>query len=242
MIDEKTEFCQPCTEAPMTKKEIRAKSKAERKELKRLKKERKLREKDKFHRVRGIVPYTRLIPYIMETRNTSQNFIFDKIGMEKIDKYIKRKQEEGLANLTLMHVIVGAYCRAVSQRPAINRFIRGQKIYSRKKIEISHDSRSLLLFRKGDKVLHVEDLSSGEKQLLLLLVTVFLMDKQKAILFMDEPEVSLHISWQQALIDNLKRLNPNCQIVLATHSPSIISLGWGDKVVQTEDLLRAWEI
>lgn len=111
-----------------------------------------------------------------------------------------------------------------------------------KKIEISHDSRSLLLFRKGDKVLHVEDLSSGEKQLLLLLVTVFLMDKQKAILFMDEPEVSLHISWQQVLIDNLKRLNPNCQIVLATHSPSIISLGWGDKVVQTEDLLRAWEI
>mgnify|MGYP003298982605 CR=1 FL=1 len=113
MIDEKTEFCQPCTEAPMTKKEIKAKRKAERKEQKRLKKERKLREKDKLHRVRGIVPFTRLVPYIMETRNTSQNFIFDKIGMEKIDKYIKRKQEEGLAGLTLMHVIIGAYCRAV---------------------------------------------------------------------------------------------------------------------------------
>ena len=79
----------------------------------------------------------KLVPYIMPTRTGSQNFIFDKIGMEKIDKYIKRKQEEGLAGLTLMHVIIGAYCRAVSQRPAINRFIRGQKIYSRKKIEIS---------------------------------------------------------------------------------------------------------
>ena len=155
MIDEKTEFCQPCTEAPMTKKEIKAKSKAEKKELKRLKKERKLREKDKFHRVRGIVPFTRLVPYIMETRNTSQNFIFDKIGMEKIDKYIKRKQEEGLAGLTLMHVIIGAYCRAVSQRPAINRFIRGQKIYSRKKIEISLVVKKEMALDSPDTVIKV---------------------------------------------------------------------------------------
>ena len=80
MNDEKTEVSQLSTEAPLTKKEIKAKKKAEKKELKRLKKERKLREKDKFHRVRSIVPYTRLIPYIMETRNTSQNFIFDKIS------------------------------------------------------------------------------------------------------------------------------------------------------------------
>ena len=155
MIDEKTEFCQPCMEAPMTKEEIKAKRKAEKKELKRLKKERKLREKDKFHRVRGIVPFTRLVPYIMETRNTSQNFIFDKIGMEKIDKYIKRKQEEGLTNLTLMHVIIGAYCRAVSQRPAINRFIRGQKIYSRKKIEISLVVKKEMSLDSPDTVIKV---------------------------------------------------------------------------------------
>ncbi len=154
MNDEKIEV-EAAEEAPMTKKELKAKKKADKKEQKLKKKERKLREKDKFHRVRGIVPYTRLIPYIMETRNTSQNFIFDSISMEKIDAYIKRKQEEGLTNLSLMHVIVGAYCRACSQRPAINRFIRGQKIYSRKKVEVSLAIKKEMALESPDTVIKV---------------------------------------------------------------------------------------
>lgn len=107
-----------------------------------------------------------------------------------------------------------------------------------KSVEISKDNTSQLVFRQGDKLLSVENLSSGEKQLLLLLITVFLQDRKPAVLFADEPEVSLHISWQQVLIDNLRRLNPNCQIILATHSPSIISRGWGDKVVQMSSITK----
>jgi hypothetical protein len=155
MNEEKTQIESLSEEAPLTKKELKAKRKAEKQELKRKKKEIKLREKDKFHRVRGIAPYNRLIPYIMETRNTSQNFIFDSISMEKIDKYIKKKQEEGLTNLTLMHVIIGAYCRACSQRPAINRFIRGQKIYSRRKIEVSLAIKKEMTLESPDTVIKV---------------------------------------------------------------------------------------
>ena len=107
-----------------------------------------------------------------------------------------------------------------------------------KSVEISKDNTSQLVFRQGDKLLSVENLSSGEKQLLLLLITVFLQDRKPAVLFADEPEVSLHISWQQVLIDNLRRLNPNCQIILATHSPSIISKGWGNKVVQMSSITK----
>lgn len=105
-----------------------------------------------------------------------------------------------------------------------------------KVVEISKDSE--LVFRQNGLILNVDDLSSGEKQLLLLLLTVFLQDMQPSILFADEPEVSLHISWQQVLIDNLRRLNPNCQLIIATHSPSIISRGWGDKVVQMNSIVR----
>ena len=83
--------------------------------------------KNKIHRVRGISPMARLVPYIMEDRIGSQNFIFDKIGMTQIDKYIKKKQEQGLKNFNLMHIIIAAYARTCSQRPAINRFIRGQR-------------------------------------------------------------------------------------------------------------------
>ena len=66
-----------------------------------------------------------------------QNFIFDKINMGPIDAYIKSKQEQGLTNFNLMHIIIASYVRTCSQRPAINRFIRGQKIYTRKKVEVA---------------------------------------------------------------------------------------------------------
>lgn len=107
-----------------------------------------------------------------------------------------------------------------------------------KKVAISKDSTSQLVFEQNGRILNVENLSAGEKQLLLLLLTVFLQDKKSSVLFADEPEVSLHIGWQQVLIDNLLRLNPNCQLIVATHSPSIISSGWGDKVVQMDSIIR----
>ena len=105
-----------------------------------------------------------------------------------------------------------------------------------KTISISKDSE--LVFNQDGTILKIDDLSSGERQLLLLLVSVFLQDNQPSILLADEPEVSLHISWQQVLIDNLRRLNPNCQLIIATHSPSIISRGWGDKVVQMNSIVK----
>ena len=70
-------------------------------------------------------------PYIMVTRNTSSNFFRDTVEITEIEKYIREKRREGLKNFGIMHVIIAAYVRAVSQRPAINRFIAGQKIYAR---------------------------------------------------------------------------------------------------------------
>lgn len=127
----------------------------EKKALKKEAKQRKRNAKDKIHRVRKIAPYTRIIPYIMENRCGSQNFVFDKIYLDKIDKYIKQKQDEGLKNFGLMHLIIAAYVRAVSQRPAINRFIRGQKIYSRKKVEISFVIKKEMTLESPDTVIKV---------------------------------------------------------------------------------------
>ena len=70
-------------------------------------------------------------PYIMVTRNTSSNFFRDTVEITEIEKYIREKRREGLKNFGIMHVIIAAYVRAVSQRPAVNRFIAGQKIYAR---------------------------------------------------------------------------------------------------------------
>lgn len=79
-------------------------------------------------------------------------------------------------------------------------------------------------------------LSSGEKQVLAILLTVLVEDQQPYVLFMDEPEVSLHIEWQKRLIDLILELNPNVQIILTTHSPAVIMSGWMDKVTEVSDI------
>jgi predicted ATPase len=79
-------------------------------------------------------------------------------------------------------------------------------------------------------------LSSGEKQILAILLTVLVEDQQPYVLFMDEPEVSLHIEWQKRLIDLVTELNPNVQIILTTHSPAVIMNGWLDKVTEVSDI------
>ena len=57
-----------------------------------------------------------------------------------------------------------------------------------------------------------------------------------SILLLDEPENSLHIEWQHQLIDVIRKLNPNSQLIISTHSPSIFGDGWGDKLFFLEDM------
>ena len=79
----------------------------------------------------------------------------------------------------------------------------------------------------------VDDL---EKQMLAILLTVLIEDRQPYALFMDEPEVSLHVEWQQRLIALIRELNPHAQVVLTTHSPAVIMDGWLDAVTEVSDI------
>lgn len=91
-------------------------------------------------------------------------------------------------------------------------------------------------FTQIGETLHPYQLSSGEKQMLVILLTVLIEDNLPYVLFMDEPEVSLHIEWQKRLIDLIFDLNPNVQIILTTHSPAVIMNGWMDNVTEVSDI------
>ena len=93
--------------------------------------------KSTMRRVKSLSPMTMMIPFIMVNRVGAQNLITDHIRVEKIEQYIKEKQAQGMKNLTLMHVLIAAYVRMCSQRPAVNRFIRGQRIWTRREVEVS---------------------------------------------------------------------------------------------------------
>jgi predicted ATP-binding protein involved in virulence len=106
-----------------------------------------------------------------------------------------------------------------------------------KTIEIDPENNTLF-FRRDRTVISLDKLSSGEKQLLMIIFSIFLTDEKPCVLLMDEPELSLHVNWQQQLIDMIRGLNPNCQTIIATHSPSIFGEGWGDKLFFVEDLIQ----
>ena len=93
-----------------------------------------------------------------------------------------------------------------------------------------------ILFEQDGDTLYPYQLSSGEKQMLVILLTVLVQDNRRGVLFMDEPEVSLHVEWQQRLIGLIRELNPNVQIVLTTHSPAMIMDGWLDAVTEVSDI------
>ena len=91
-------------------------------------------------------------------------------------------------------------------------------------------------FTQIGEILTPYQLSSGEKQMLAILLTVLVEDDQPYVLFMDEPEVSLHIEWQKRLIDLILELNPHVQIILTTHSPAVVMNGWIDQVTEVSDI------
>lgn len=93
-----------------------------------------------------------------------------------------------------------------------------------------------ILFTQIGETLYPYQLSSGEKQILAILLTVLIEDNQPYVLFMDEPEVSLHVEWQKRLIDLILDLNPNVQIILTTHSPAVVMNGWIDKITEVSDI------
>ncbi|MDO4180415.1 MAG: AAA family ATPase [Bacteroidales bacterium] len=95
-----------------------------------------------------------------------------------------------------------------------------------------------ILFEQDGDTLHPYQLSSGEKQLLVIMLTVLVQDNRHGVLFMDEPEVSLHVEWQQQLISLIRELNPNVQIVLTTHSPALVMDGWLDAVTEVSDITQ----
>lgn len=106
---------------------------------------------------------------------------------------------------------------------------------------VNTDQSKLQFKLEGEVLDNNKKLSSGEKQFLIIMLTVLLQRKEESILIMDEPEISMHIDWQRELLNNLKKLNPNCQIILATHSPGVVMDGWEQLVTNISALMNRIE-
>ena len=108
------------------------------------------------------------------------------------------------------------------------RFIDSVNLFfneGRKEIDVNPRGDVKVKIKGSKRENSIYELSSGEKQLIILLAHISFHRKSRnaSILIIDEPELSLHISWQELFVDALLKASPNTQYILATHAPAIIS-------------------
>jgi ABC-type cobalamin/Fe3+-siderophores transport system ATPase subunit len=144
-----------------------------------------------------------------------------------------------LVNQKKIHEIVGEWNKFQAIRRDIyklrtsfvdcmNRMLLGKEVYISKANEVS--------IRAGGRGLSVKALSSGEKQLMIILGEALLQEGSPVIYIADEPELSLHVGWQEMLVSNIREINSNAQIVFATHSPDIVG-SYSDFVIDAKRVI-----
>lgn len=101
-----------------------------------------------------------------------------------------------------------------------------------KEIKISREE-GIVVHKKGtDEILRLDQLSSGEKQEIILFYELIFESEKSNHLLIDEPEISLHIEWQLNFLNDLLKIVDKKQfkVTVATHSPQIISNHWDIQV------------
>ena len=82
-------------------------------------------------KIRTLAPMAQITAYFQVERNTCSNLFEESFEITNIDRYIRQKRREGLTDFGITHVLLAAYVRGVAKYPQLNRFISGQKVYSR---------------------------------------------------------------------------------------------------------------
>ena len=142
-----------------------------------------------------------------------QRWFNNQPQLKRIDKLIEYNQ-------AYQSEIEGLYEPIEKLKNIINKFFSESK----KELTINAQGELKVLFKNG-KEAEIFELSSGEKQIITMLGhLIFFEEKfktQKGIFIIDEPEVSLHLAWQEIFVNSILEASPNTQFILATHSPAI---------------------
>lgn len=117
------------------------------------KRKRKFGDRCEGRRLRGASPMTMVMPFLMKERNDACNHFADTIDIDEAEKLVRSLRAEGYKNMGLLHVILAAYVRVVSQRPALNRFVSGQRIYARHTIDINMAIKKELSLNSPDTMI-----------------------------------------------------------------------------------------
>lgn len=168
--------------------------------------------------------YPLILVAIEEIPEGTDNEILNLIKKSSCEEIIEKSRENSYLCLLLLNILqrikedIVKYRSILLLRDFFNEYTREDKI-----MKISREGVDIEIFDQGKFVTKhgLGELSSGEKQLLTLLTCLFIDGKNRNIVLIDEPELSLNMKWQNKLIDLFEEYLPSTQVIMATHSPSI---------------------
>ncbi len=117
------------------------------------KRRRRLGDRSDGYKLRTINPMNKFMPYIMAERSDACNTYADMFDVTLTEKFCREKVKSGKVNFSFLHVFLAAYVRMLSQRPGINRFVSGQKIFHRHDIQVVMVVKKTLSINAPDTVI-----------------------------------------------------------------------------------------
>ena len=155
---------------------------------------------------------------LAEIKNVSDIVARDKVKLEKYLVELSIYLEDANAKYKVFESIID---KLDLYQQIVNHKLRfkSMKLSRTEGIQVISDE---------DVLLSLSDLSSGEQEILVLFYKL-IFESDVSLLMIDEPEISLHIAWQKEIMDDLRNIvkfNKNIQVIIATHSPQIISNNW----------------
>lgn len=88
-------------------------------------------------RIRTLNPFYQITPYIMRARVDAHDYFEDKVDIGNLEAWLRKQRSLGHKELGYLHVFIAAVVRTMSQKPRLNRFVAGRKIYARNEITFS---------------------------------------------------------------------------------------------------------
>lgn len=169
--------------------------------------------------------------------------VMDDLENEKNEEKIQKLMPKFFASIESIRVtrkVIERSIKAEKEREIIfepiNNFIEIlESFISDKFFKITQNGLSIT--KVDEDIVNISELSSGEKQVIVLLCEALLQKNSKNIYITDEPELSLHISWQRKIVPSIKKLNPNSQIIVATHSPEVVAYD-KNSILKMKDLFN----
>ncbi|HFK1403147.1 TPA: AAA family ATPase [Bacillus cereus] len=154
------------------------------------------------------------------------------IDDSNLEVLLNEESVDALVSHDLIHRLLGMFEEShlviTEQKTPFRELVKDLKEFIDADITFNEEE-GVLYFSKNQNELNSEDLSAGEKQLVTLFVYTKLCNREKTILLIDEPELSLHISWQRKFLKHIMNNNKNVQFIISSHSPFIVS-NYKDKV------------